>query len=109
LNINYLSNSNNFSNTKSISISKYVTSYNSLSPQKPLNDFRNSKLKCNRKKLSNEYKNDISYIKNNNEFFDYYGKNGVDRIKTCYACLFGKNNYTKGYSPIVCSPNYINN
>ena len=109
-NINNLSNSNNFSNTKSISISKNLTSFNSLSPQKTLNDFRNSKIKFTKKTLNkkSEYKKDISYI-NNNEFFDYYGKNGIDRIKTCYACLFGKSNYTKGYSPIVCSPHYINN
>ena len=109
-NINNLSNSNNFSNTKSISISKNLTSFNSLSPQKTLNDFRNSKIKFTKKTLNKktEYEKDISYI-NNNEFFDYYGKNGIDRIKTCYACLFGKSNYTKGYSPIVCSPHYINN
>ena len=108
LSINNLSNSNNFSNT----ISKYVTSYNSLSPQKTLNEFRKSKFKFNRKRLSYDNKKDFSEIftnNNNNEFFDYYGRNGVDRIKTCYACLFGKSNYTKGYSPIVCSPNYINN
>ena len=108
LSINNLSNSNNFSNT----ISKYVTSYNSLSPQKTLNEFRKSKLKRNRKRLSYDNKRDFSEIfnnNNNNEFFDYYGRNGIDRIKTCYACLFGKSNYTKGYSPIVCSPNYINN
>ena len=109
-NINNLSNSNNFSNTKSISISKNLTSFNSLSPQNTLNDFRNSKIKFTKKTLNkkSEYEKDISYI-NNNEFFDYYGKNGIDRIKTCYACLFGKSNYTKGYSPIVCSPHYINN
>ena len=43
---------------------------------------------------------------NNTDFFDYYNSKGVDRTKTCYACLFGNSNYYKGYSPIACSPNY---
>ena len=42
-------------------------------------------------------------------FFDYYGSKGDNRIKTCYACLFGKSNFSKGYSPIICSPKYIKN
>ena len=63
--------------------------------------------------------NDIRYqeYENPNEFWDYYNEadntNGIDneknktkpgRQKTCYACLFGLNNNTKGYSPLLCSP-----
>lgn len=63
--------------------------------------------------------NDIHYqeYENPNEFWDYYNEadntNGIDneknktktgRQKTCYACLFGLNNNTKGYSPLLCSP-----
>lgn len=47
---------------------------------------------------------------NQRQFWDYYNENKADRTKTCYACLFGINNYTKGYSPLLCSPhrqNYI--
>ena len=44
--------------------------------------------------------------RNITDFYDYYGSKGVDRTKTCFACLFGNSNYTKGYSPISCSPNY---
>jgi len=43
---------------------------------------------------------------NNTDFFDYYSSKGIDRTKTCYACLFGNSNFSKGYSPIACSPNY---
>ena len=43
---------------------------------------------------------------NNNDFFNYYSSKGVDRTKTCYACLFGNSNYYKGYSPIAYFYNY---
>ena len=59
--------------------------------------------------------NDMHYqeYENPNEFWDYYNEvdNGIGddkrkagRQKTCYACLFGLNNNTKGYSPLLCSP-----
>ena len=39
---------------------------------------------------------------NENRYYEYYNEN--TRTKPCYACLFGNNNYTKGYSPLLCSP-----
>lgn len=86
----------------------------SLKPQSKLH-----KKKKHIVSLHNNNNNDIRYqeYENPNEFWDYYNEadntNGIDneknktkigRQKTCYACLFGLNNNTKGYSPLLCSP-----
>ena len=42
--------------------------------------------------------------KTDKQFYDYYSEENGERTKPCYACLFGINNYTKGYSPLMCSP-----
>ena len=42
--------------------------------------------------------------KTDKQFYDYYSEENGERAKPCYACLFGINNYTKGYSPLMCSP-----
>jgi hypothetical protein len=39
-------------------------------------------------------------------YYDYYGNN-TDRTKVCYACLFGLNQNSKGYSPLMCSSRNI--
>ena len=42
---------------------------------------------------------------NNTQFYDYYNDTKKERVKNCNGCLFGNNKYTKGYSPLMCSPN----
>ena len=102
-NIN-LSNSNLNNKTKSYSTTKNIL--NSDSPKITILDLKSNNNNINRYKNIKNYSNVEIGNNKNNDFLDYYG---IDRIKTCYACLFGMNNYSKGYSPIVCSPNYLSN
>jgi hypothetical protein len=44
----------------------------------------------------------LSFNDNKKCYCDYY-TNKTERTKTCYACLFGINQYTKGYSPLMCN------
>ena len=85
------------------------TTKNILSSDSPIKtsilDLKNNNNIIRHKKIKN-FSNVETGNNINNEFYDYYG---IDRIKTCYACLFGMNNYSKGYSPIICSPNYLSN
>ena len=103
------SNSNLNSNTKCSSNYKYYIksekgfSFNNLIPE------NNDSISNKRNNYYFKSPSKTALSSNNNEFFDYYGSKGDDRIKTCYACLFGKSNFSKGYSPIICSPKYIQN
>ena len=54
---------------------------------------------------SNELINTQEYSDNNTQFYDYYNDTKKERVKNCYGCLYGNNHYTKGYSPLICSPN----
>ena len=85
------------------------TTKNILSSDSPIKtsilDLKNNNNIIRHKKIKN-FSNVDTGNNINNEFYDYYG---IDRIKTCYACLFGMNNYSKGYSPIIYSPNYLSN
>ncbi len=102
------SNSNINYKIKSSSMTKNIL--NSDSPIKTsILDLKNNNNIINNKNIVKNIKNYSNVeigINKKNEFFDYYK---IDRIKTCYACLFGINNYSKGYSPIVYSPNYLSN
>ena len=73
----------------------------SINNKKDVNDIKENIIKTHKKSLSSDV---IKKENNENktEFYDYYNK---ERNKNCYACLFGHNNYTKGYSPLMCSPN----
>ena len=41
-------------------------------------------------------------MNNENYFLEYYNI----KKKNCIPCKLGLNNSNKGYSPIICSPNY---
>ena len=101
-----LSNSNFNSNTIcSSNYKKYIKSEKEFS----FNDLINNNHLKKHKRKNQFISPSKTTIFNNNEFFDYYGSKGDNRIKTCYACLFGKSNFSKGYSPIICSPKNIKN
>jgi len=101
-----LSNSNFNSNTIcSSNYKKYIKSEKEFS----FNDLINNNHLKKQKRKNQFISPSKTTIFNNNVFFDYYGSKGDNRIKTCYACLFGKSNFSKGYSPIICSPKYIKN
>ena len=101
-----LSNSNFNSNTIcSSNYKKYIKSEKEFS----FNDLINNNHLKKQKRKNQFISPSKTTIFNNNEFFDYYGSKGDNRIKTCYACLFGKSNFSKGYSPIICSPKNIKN
>ncbi len=55
--------------------------------------------------LPRKHGNEDGIGKLEKSFYDYYNDSKSDRHKTCFACLFGNNNYSKGYSPLMCSPN----
>ena len=77
-----------------------------------------SKTKTNKhikKSIKKKHKTSKSNINNNNNniiysiptthskcYYDYYGNN-TERTKVCYACLFGLNQNSKGYSPLMCT------
>ena len=93
--------------------SKLKSSKKLKSPKRELslNDLDNNNIIEERKKkriktTKNSRGHRIMRNYNNTDFFDYYSSKGIDRTKTCYACLFGNSNFSKGYSPIACSPNY---
>ena len=113
-NLNNLSSSNfNSSNYQKKKKSKLTSPKRVKSKKKELSldDLNNENdileiRKKKRPKTSKHLKSPNNKNRNITDFYDYYGSKGVDRTKTCFACLFGNSNYTKGYSPIACSPNY---
>ena len=72
--------------------------------------FINIKSKSKTKKIKHVSKIELDNAyntlgpKTDKQFYDYYSEENGERAKPCYACLFGINNYTKGYSPLMCSP-----
>ena len=106
----------NGDNNEGVVDSKCLKRAKSLKPQSKLHKKKKHIVSLH----NNNINNDIRYQEheNPNEFWDYYNEadnntNGIDndqnktkigRQKTCYACLFGLNNNTKGYSPLLCSP-----
>ena len=95
---------NDNSNHKEINIEENLKSKPKKSKSNIINDSQKKNLRTLKKKKikSKIIKKNLSLnnIKldndNKDDFMNYYKKNEKDRIKTCYACLFGNNKNKKG-------------
>ena len=96
----YINSLSNFFNTEENKSESSISDFQYLSQIRENNKKKLKRIKIKPKKKFNYTENTI---KNNNRFYEYYkGGNDYYHACTCYACLFGNNNYCKGYSPLMC-------
>ena len=98
----------NYNENNNYNVKYYNTNYNieNQSNNIPETKYKNKIYhKKSNSTNSNELINTQEYSDNNTQFYDYYNDTKKERVKNCYGCLYGNNHYTKGYSPLICSPN----
>ena len=94
---------NDNSNHKEINIEENLKSKPKKSKSNIINDSQKKNLRTLKKKKikskiikKNLSLNNIKLDNDNKDDLNYYKNNDKDRIKTCYACLFGNNKNKKG-------------
>ena len=106
---NFIDKNNNENNNYYNYNVKYYNTNSNIENQPNNIPKQNIKIIIYHKKSNSTNSNDLinieEYSDNKTQFYDYYNDTKKDRVKNCYGCLFGNNNYTKGYSPLMCSPN----
>ena len=92
-------NNNNYYNYKD----KHYNTNSNIENQ--INNIPNKKYLKKPNSINSNEINSVEFSENNTQFYDYYNDTKKERVKNCNGCLFGNNKYTKGYSPLMCSPN----